>query len=135
MTNGEQRQRLAAILAADASGFSRLMERDEHATLEALEAARAVFRQEVESNQGRVIDTAGASLTFKIGDTGSWMNLSGASPQMPNVKPGTMDHLGIGIDLPKAPEPLRQALKMAFPASNVRSPGQPGDLTYDLEAS
>ena len=62
MTNGEQRQRLAAILAADASGFSRLMERDEHATLEALEAARAVFRQEVESNQGRVIDTAGDSV-------------------------------------------------------------------------
>ena len=62
MTNGEQRQRLAAILAADASGFSRLMERDEHATLAALEAARAVFRQEVESNQGSVIDTAGDSV-------------------------------------------------------------------------
>ena len=62
MTNGEQRQRLAAILAADAAGFSRLMERDEHATLEALEAARTVFRQKVESNQGRVIDTAGDSV-------------------------------------------------------------------------
>jgi len=62
MTNGEQRQRLAAIVAADAAGFSRLMERDEHATLRALEAARAVFRREVESNRGRLIDTAGDSV-------------------------------------------------------------------------
>ena len=62
MTNAEQRQRLAAILAADAAGFSRLMEHDERATLEALEAARAVFRQEVESHRGRVIDTAGDSV-------------------------------------------------------------------------
>ena len=34
--------RLAAILAADAAGYSRLMAADEHATLTALDAARAV---------------------------------------------------------------------------------------------
>ena len=54
--------RLAAILAADAAGYSRLMEADERATLQALDAARATFRSEVEANHGRVINTAGDSV-------------------------------------------------------------------------
>jgi adenylate cyclase len=56
------RQRLAAILAADAVGYSRLMAADERATLAALDAARDVFRRQIESHQGRVIDTAGDSV-------------------------------------------------------------------------
>lgn len=56
------RQRLAAILAADAAGYSRLMSRDERATLAALDSARAIFRQHVEAHQGRIIDTAGDSV-------------------------------------------------------------------------
>jgi adenylate cyclase len=56
------RQRLAAILAADAAGYSRLMAADERATLAALDAARAVFRADVESHGGRVIDMAGDSV-------------------------------------------------------------------------
>ncbi len=56
------RQRLAAILAADAVGYSRLMAIDERTTIEALEAARRVFRDRIQSNQGRVIDTAGDSV-------------------------------------------------------------------------
>jgi adenylate cyclase len=56
------RQRLAAILAADAVGYSRLMAADERATVAALDAAREVFRRHVESNQGRVIDMAGDSV-------------------------------------------------------------------------
>jgi len=56
------RQRLVAILAADAAGYSRLMAADERATVEALDAARAVFRRQVETFQGRVIDMAGDSV-------------------------------------------------------------------------
>ena len=62
MNDRSQRQRLAAILMADAVGYSRSMERDEHGTLAALEAARSVFRTEVDANRGRVIDTAGDSI-------------------------------------------------------------------------
>jgi adenylate cyclase len=62
MTEGGQKQRLAAILAADAVGYSRLMEADEHSTVAALDAARDVFRAAVESNQGHVINTAGDSV-------------------------------------------------------------------------
>jgi adenylate cyclase len=56
------RQRLAAILAADAAGFSRLMAADEQATVAALDAARAVFKSQIESHQGHVIDMAGDSV-------------------------------------------------------------------------
>ena len=56
------KQRLAAILAADAAGYSRLMAADERATVEALDAARAVFRKQIDAHQGRVIDMAGDSV-------------------------------------------------------------------------
>ncbi len=52
MTGPEMRQRLAAILAADVAGYSRLMAADERATVAALDAARGVFRRLIESNQG-----------------------------------------------------------------------------------
>ena len=56
------RQRLAAILAADVVGYSRLMTADERATVAALDAARLIFRTQIESSQGRVIDMAGDSV-------------------------------------------------------------------------
>ena len=62
MDGVELKQRLAAILAADAAGYSRLMATDERATVAALDAARAVFRAQIESNRGRVIDMAGDSV-------------------------------------------------------------------------
>ncbi len=52
MNDDRQRQRLAAILAADAVGYSRLMEADEQATMAALDAARTVFRAEVAAHHG-----------------------------------------------------------------------------------
>jgi adenylate cyclase len=58
----ELKQRLAAILAADVAGYSRLMAADERATVAALDAARAVFRGQIEANAGRVIDMAGDSV-------------------------------------------------------------------------
>ena len=57
-----QRQRVAAILAADVAGYSRLMADDETATIAALDAARAVFAEHITANQGRVVDTAGDSV-------------------------------------------------------------------------
>jgi class 3 adenylate cyclase len=63
MTSSDtNRQRLAAILAADAAGYSRLMSIDEAGTLAALEVARTIFRTYIESCQGRVIDMAGDSV-------------------------------------------------------------------------
>lgn len=56
------KQRLAAILAADAVGYSRLMSADPTATVAALDFARSIFRKQTESHQGRVIDMAGDSI-------------------------------------------------------------------------
>jgi len=62
LTDTTIRHRLAAILAADAAGYSRLMAADERATVAALDTARRVFKSEIESRQGRVIDMAGDSV-------------------------------------------------------------------------
>ena len=62
MADGDFRQRLAAILAADVAGYSRLMAGDEKATVAALDSARGVFRTQIEVHHGRVIDMAGDSV-------------------------------------------------------------------------
>ena len=62
MTGSGLRQRLAAIFAADAAGYSRLMAADERATVEALDEARKVFRTHIDAHHGRVIDMAGDSV-------------------------------------------------------------------------
>ena len=62
VSDTEPRLRLAAILAADVAGYSRLMSLDERATVAALDIARTVFRAHIESSQGRVIDMAGDSV-------------------------------------------------------------------------
>lgn len=59
---GASRVRLLAVLAADAAGYSRLMSLDDHATVAALDAARAVFRDEIARQAGRVIAMAGDSV-------------------------------------------------------------------------
>ena len=62
MSEATTRRRLAAILAADASGYSRLMASDEPGTVAALDCARAVFAEHIGAHQGRVIDMAGDSV-------------------------------------------------------------------------
>ena len=62
LSGTELKQRLAAILAADVAGYSRLMAEDERATVAALDEARGVFRRFIESNQGRVVDMTGDSV-------------------------------------------------------------------------
>jgi len=62
MNESGGKQRLAAILAADGASYSRLMEADEHATMAALDAARSVFKAEIESNHGQVVNMAGDSV-------------------------------------------------------------------------
>lgn len=55
-------RKLTTILAADADGYSRIMEADEVRTLEALRAARAVFARLIERHRGRIANTAGDGL-------------------------------------------------------------------------
>ena len=75
------KHRLTAIFAADAAGFSRLMAVDERATVAALDAARRVFRDQIEAHQGRVIDMAGDSV-LAVSNTAST-----ESPAMSMTRP------------------------------------------------
>jgi adenylate cyclase len=62
MSEQTGKRRMAAVLAADVAGYSRLMGEDEEATIAALGRARAVFREHVSGHDGRVVDTAGDSV-------------------------------------------------------------------------
>jgi adenylate cyclase len=55
-------RRLAAILAADVEGYSRLMHGDEEATIATLSARRAVVDQLIAQYRGRIANTAGDSV-------------------------------------------------------------------------
>ncbi len=56
------RRKLAAILYADAVGFSRLMEADEAATMQALRDSQQVFRSAIARHGGRMVDAPGDAL-------------------------------------------------------------------------
>jgi adenylate cyclase len=53
------KSRLAAVLSADAAGYSRLMGHDEEGAIAAIGAARSLFRETIAAHHGRVVDTAG----------------------------------------------------------------------------
>jgi TolB-like protein/class 3 adenylate cyclase len=59
-------RRLAAILAADVAGFSRLMEADEEATVRRLKACREVIDGLVADHRGRVFGSAGDSVVAEF---------------------------------------------------------------------
>jgi class 3 adenylate cyclase len=56
------KRRIAAILAADVAGFSKLVAADEEATLSRLASYRAVFDDFVARYDGRIFNTAGDSV-------------------------------------------------------------------------
>ncbi len=57
-----QRRKLAAILMADVSGFSRLMGADEEGTTARMQDFHRRVHSLIESHQGRLVDTAGDSV-------------------------------------------------------------------------
>lgn len=66
MTEGTQR-RLAAIVAADVAGYSRLVGADEEGTLEALRGHRRDFIEPaIETHNGRIANTAGDSFLMEF---------------------------------------------------------------------
>src|SRR6266852_4436384 len=62
------KRRLAAILAADVVGYSRLMEQDEAGTFERLRAHRKeLFEPEIENHHGRAFKLMGDGLLAEFG--------------------------------------------------------------------
>ncbi len=56
------RRKLAAIIAADVAGYSRLMSLDESGTVKALAEIRTIFDQLIQEFGGRIANTAGDSV-------------------------------------------------------------------------
>ena len=60
-------RRLAAILAADVAGYSRLMEVDEEGTLERLKALRREFLDpKIAKHHGRIVKTTGDGMLVEF---------------------------------------------------------------------
>ena len=65
---GRVERRLAAILAADVAGYSRLIEADEEETLSRLKALRAeVIDPKIAAHHGRIVKTTGDGLLVEFG--------------------------------------------------------------------
>ena len=64
----EVERRRAAILAADAKGYSRLMGEDEVGTVRTLIAHRTAMREAIAHFRGRVVDTPGDNLLAEFAD-------------------------------------------------------------------
>ena len=62
MAEERVQRRLAAILAADVVGYSRLMEQDEEGTLRTLGLYRAIFSDLIAEHDGRIFSTGGDSV-------------------------------------------------------------------------
>ena len=62
MSESKPRRKLAAILAADIVGFSRMMGENEDRTLHNLKACRAITDESIETYHGRVFGSAGDSV-------------------------------------------------------------------------
>ena len=60
-------RKLTTILAADVAGYSRLMERDEQATLSALRRMREIIAKNVTAFHGRIFGGAGDSVIAEFG--------------------------------------------------------------------
>jgi TolB-like protein/class 3 adenylate cyclase/Tfp pilus assembly protein PilF len=60
-------RKLTTILAADVAGYSRLMERDEQATLSALKRVREIIAKNIAAHHGRIFGGAGDSVVAEFG--------------------------------------------------------------------
>src|SRR5437899_6241897 len=68
MAEARVQRRLAAILAADVAGYSRLMGADEEGTLERLKALRRELADpKIKEHRGRIVKTTGDGLLVEFG--------------------------------------------------------------------
>src|SRR5215470_9458846 len=116
-------RRLAAILSADAKGYSRLMADDEIGTVLTLTGHRAVMRETVGRLRGRVVDSPGDNLLAEFGNAGDAVEaaveiqhaLRARNDQLPD---GRRLEFRIGVNLG---EVLVQADRIYGDAVNVAS--------------
>jgi adenylate cyclase len=97
-------RRLAAILAADVAGYSRLMGQDEDGTVRALKEHQAVLAPTIAGFGGRVIDMAGDSVLAEFPSVMNAVNCALAiqrsmAERNADVPPGRRMEFRIGLNL------------------------------------
>jgi TolB-like protein/class 3 adenylate cyclase len=98
MDDTSLRRRLAAILAADIAGYSRLMHEDEPATVRDLKAHQSVILPLIGRHGGRIIDTAG----------------DGILAEFPSIIGATECAVEIQTVMAERNEPLPETRRMQF---------------------
>ena len=100
-----QTRRLAAILAADVAGYSRLMGADEEGTLERLKALRReLVDPKIAEHHGRIVKTTGDGLLVEFASVVDAVRCAvevqqGMPERNTGVAAGTRIELRIGINL------------------------------------
>lgn len=97
-------RKLAAILAADVEGYSRLMHDDEDATLATLAAHRAIVDEVVTSGRGTIFATSGDGLLAEFASVADAVNAAVAIQQglaraNAALPPARRMHLRIGVNV------------------------------------
>ena len=69
MAETTPRRKLAAILAADVVGFSKMMGENEDQTLQNLKSCRALTDKAIAENHGRIFGSAGDSVIAEFAST------------------------------------------------------------------
>jgi adenylate cyclase len=99
----ELERRLAAILAADVEGYSRLMHADEEATMSTLSARRVVVDTLISEHRGRIANTAGDSVLAEfvsvLDAVSCAVEIQRAIAQANEVEPNRPMRLRIGINV------------------------------------
>src|SRR5207245_3518027 len=95
-----QTRRLAAILAADVAGYSRLMGADEEGTLERLKALRGeLLDPKIAEHRGRIVKTTGDGMLVEFASVVDAVRCAVAVQEaMPERDSGVV--VDNGIDLP-----------------------------------
>jgi adenylate cyclase len=75
-------RRLSAILAADISGYSRLLSEDEEGTIRAVQEHQAALLPLIQKHGGHVIDTAGDSILAEFGSVVSAVHAAADSQRL-----------------------------------------------------
>jgi adenylate cyclase len=121
------RRRLAAIMATDVVGYSKLMQSDETAALAALTEVRNATQQQIELHQGRIANTAGDSVLAEFGSAveavGCAMALQGqlTSQEGKDLQLRIGVHLGDVVD--KAGDLFGSAVNIAARLEGIAQPG------------
>ena len=85
----ELERQLAAILAADVEGYSRLMHADEEATMATLSARRMVIDDLISEHRGRIANTAGDSVLAEFASVLDAVSCAHRDPEGPGAgEPG-----------------------------------------------